>query len=94
MRTCLWVALGCAFWLFPLGLAIVMVTKIGLYEEGFGYNYDLLPLLSIPSLVTALTLLLGRLAERGQLRWQATVAASLTSVVAFFYWVAVWGQGV
>lgn len=85
---------GCIFWLVPLVAAIRLFWQLGFYEDGFGFNYESLPLLGIPIFMIATTLVLARLASRRPLPGIATVVSSSIAVVAAFFWLGVWGQGV
>jgi hypothetical protein len=94
MRTYILSALGCVFWLVPLILATSLFWQYGFYEDGFGFNYDSLPLLGIPVSMTGLTLLLARFARHRPLPGIVPVGASLLAFCAAIFWLATWGKGV
>jgi hypothetical protein len=71
-----------------------MFTRYGFYEDGFGFNYDSLPLLGIPVSMIGLTLFLAHLANRRPLPRILILGSSSLSFVAAFCWVAIMTQGV
>lgn len=86
-------ALGCLFWSYPLALAIRDLWRFGIYEENFGFNYDLLPLLGIPAGMIGLTLGLSHLAKNGTV-FGSLIASSALAFIAALLWVGIWGQSV
>jgi len=94
MKVVLLTALGCIFWLFPLAAAVSLFWRFGVYEDGFGFNYDSLWLLGLPICMIAATLLLGYRAKRRPLPGVVIVGSSALAFVAAFCWLGVWGQGV
>ena len=94
MRVIILTALGCLFWLMPLAAAVSVFRRYGLYQDGFGFNYDSLPLLGIPASMIGLTLLLAYLSNRRPLPGILIVGSSSLSFVAAFCWVAIMTQGV
>jgi hypothetical protein len=94
MKLLLLTTLGCIFWLLPFAAAVHPSVRYGFYEDGFGFNYDSLPLLGIPILMTCLTLLLAYLAKHRRLHRIAFAASSSIPAVAVVYWLALWGKGI
>jgi hypothetical protein len=101
MKTFILVALGCAFWLFPLTLIVLLAIKLGtpqdwygFYYEGYGFSYASVLLFGTPLLMIALTTLLGWLARRGRLAGKTIVASSVLAVLATFAWCATFYSGV
>lgn len=95
MRTCVLVALGCAFWSLPLAFLLTLTLHDGTWENGYGFNYegrgfsyDLLVLFAIPLLMLGWTMSLGWLSGRGRLTATLTVAYSVVAVLAGFSWCA------
>lgn len=87
-------ALGCTFWFAPLVLATSLFWRFGFYEDGFGFNYDSLPLLGIPLSMIGLTLILTSAASRRPLSGVVIVGCSSLAFIAAFIWLGIWGQGV
>jgi len=94
MKTYILSALGCIFWLAPLVVAASLFWRFGFYEDGFGFNYDSLPLLGIPLVMIGLTLILTRMARRQPLPGIVIVGSSSLAFCAAFFWFAIWGKGV
>jgi hypothetical protein len=86
--------IGCAFWLALLSLAISRIAKFGVYERGFGYDYDLVPLLGIPVLLMIATVTLAVFAARAKFSTPVIVAASVASGLGLFIWIAIWGKSI
>jgi cytochrome bd-type quinol oxidase subunit 2 len=93
MRTYALVALGCAFWLFPLAAAIREIAS-GFHEADYGLSYENLWLLITPSLMIVLTLVLGWAAKRGKVRRRDIIISTLASVLACFCLLGILGRGV
>lgn len=94
MKTYVLSALGCLFWLAPLLLALSFFQRFGFYEDGFGFNYDSLPLIGIPFSMIGLTLILARAARRRPLPGSLIVGSSSLAFIAAFFWCGIWAQGV
>lgn len=87
-------AVGLIFWLAMLALSTALFWRHGLYEDGFGFYYDSLPLLGIPLLMIGLTVLLARAASQRPLPRIVIVGCSSLAFIAACCWLGIWGQGV
>lgn len=94
MKTYILTALGCVFWLVSLSLATGVFWEYGFYEDGFGFNYDSLPLLGIPLLMIGFTLIIARAARYRQLPVVVIVGSSSAAFAAAFFWLGIWTKGV